>query len=1101
MAKTLSYADAALLLGGRDNPVVTALDRATGGLMLAAVPAFPAVLGWFDAKVEFARLGQDLVRGFVERRSGLSRYGRTQRIEAAHSVLVVTAYFEALAASDLPFRFTDLDLSRAEQESLASAAAIEATGSVASSGLASPVPLPRPYEPEEQFQKRLLHYYSQLSAGMAAFIRGLHIADVLSESADQRATAVLRSLPKLAVEHYAELFRQLAVDFPEVALWTASRDHTATRSEIRDLGSALSTLHRLLNDISTGRAPDERRKSLASAYVATLGRPIVESTDTPQGLKIPTLAHAYVEPMFRTARLDADVQASEEQWWTQQPLREDLEEFITGHLTSPGSTVAPLLVLGQPGSGKSVLTKVLAARLPAADFLPIRVVLREVPADAVLQDQIEHAIKAATGERIEWPALVRSAPDALPVVLLDGFDELIQATGVSQTDYLVNIARFQRRETDQGRPVAVVVTSRTSVADRARPPEDTVALRLEPFDAERVGAWLTIWNSTNKEQLIARGLEPLPASTVLRHPDLAGQPLLLLMLALYDADDNGLQRLAGDLGRGELYERLLRNFARREVTKHRPSLSERLLSQAIDEELHRLAVVGLAMFNRGSQWIIETELETDLAALFGPTPAVNRRDLRAPLGAAENVLGRFFFIHRSQASRDGAELSTYEFLHATFGEFLVARLVWLAMHEVAARHAATAFPHSSSQADDDRLHALLSFTPLSSRAPIISFLTERADAMSAADRSKRTDLVIQLFRAAHDPRPARTYADYQPRRLALTTRHAAYSANLVLLAVCLAKNLTAAELFGSTTERVALWHREVLLWRSQLNSDDWSGIAHTLTLHRIWDGDLRDIQLELAAGEIKPPPVDPVWTYELRNPDDRIDVYGQHSPAVLSRKGYLQCGNLDDVALHALAPLLNQLGSTVNAFVGFGDDYGSTANALLQAWLLPLREATSEERQLIYLRCARIAVSRALSDDDRPLYARLLVDRLATDSDASLALVAEVLQLFMTSHALTNSEEGKVTLARCGLAFLNVLQSVQAPNEERVAETLLSVLSWPSEQDPRPVAQVWVRLAELGYFADDHHVDGWPAWPDLTERLFTANVRNRNRKRERGGRR
>ncbi|WP_328375832.1 hypothetical protein [Micromonospora zamorensis] len=1100
MAKTLSYADAALLLGGLDNPVVTALDRVTGGLLLAAVPAFPAVLGWFDAKVEFARLGQDLVRGLVERRSGLSRYGRTQRIEAAHSVLVVTAYFEALAASDLPFRFTDLDLSRAEQESLASAAAIEATGSVATSGLASPVPLPRPYEPEEQFQERLLLYFSELSAGMMAFIRGLHIADVLSESSERRAAAVLHSLPKLAVERYAELIRRLAVDFPEVALWSASRDHAATRAEVRDLGPALSILHRLLSDISTGRVPDERRTSLANAYGATLDRPIVESTDTPRGLQIPTLAQAYVEPMFRTARVDADVRASEEQWWIQQPLREDLEEFVTGHLTSSEATVAPLLVLGQPGSGKSVLTKVLAARLPSADFLPIRVVLREVPADAVLQDQIEHAIKAVTGERLEWPALVRSAPDALPVVLLDGFDELLQATGVSQTDYLVNIARFQRREADQGRPVAVVVTSRTSVADRARPPEDTVALRLEPFDEERVGAWLTTWNSTNREHLIARGLEPLSASTVLRHPDLAGQPLLLLMLALYDADGNGLQRLAGDLGRGELYERLLRNFAAREVTKHRPSLGERDLDRAIDEELHRLAVVGLAMFNRGSQWIIETELETDLTALFGPTPTADRRDLRAPLGEAENALGRFFFIHRSQASRDGAELRTYEFLHATFGEFLVAWLVWLALHEVAARHAATAFAHSSSQADDDRLHALLSFTPLSSRAPILSFLTERADAMSAADRSGLTDLVIQLFRAAHDPRPARTHADYQPRRLALTTRHAAYSANLVLLAVCLARNLTAGELFGLTTDRVAPWHREVLLWRSQLSSEDWSGIGQILTLRRIWDGALRDIQLELAADEVEPPPVDPAWTYELPNPGDRIDVYGQHRPAVLSRKGYLQCGNLDDVALHTMAPLLDYLGATVNTFVGFGnDDYGSAAHALLQAWLLPLREATSDERQRSYLRCARLAVSRALNEDERPLYARLLVDRLATDPDVSAALVAEVLQLFMTSRALTTSEEGKATVARCGLAFLNVPQSAQTPDEKRVAETLISVLSWPSEQDPRPVAQAWVRLAELGYFADDHHVDGWPGWPDLTERLFAAN--QRNRRHERGGRR
>jgi hypothetical protein len=54
------------------------------------------------------------------------------------------------------------------------------------------------------------------------------------------------------------------------------------------------------------------------------------------------------------------------------------------------------------------------------------------------------------------------------MVMLDGFDELLQATGVSQSDYLEKVAEFQRREADQGRPVAALVTSRTAVADRAR---------------------------------------------------------------------------------------------------------------------------------------------------------------------------------------------------------------------------------------------------------------------------------------------------------------------------------------------------------------------------------------------------------------------------------------------------------------------------------------------------------------------------------------------------------------------------------------------------------------------------------------------------------
>ncbi|MGH3760180.1 hypothetical protein [Actinophytocola sp.] len=38
---------------------------------------------------------------------------------------------------------------------------------------------------------------------------------------------------------------------------------------------------------------------------------------------------------------------------------------------------------------------------------------------------------------------------------------------------------------------------------------------------------------------------------------------------------------------------------------------------------------------------------------------------------AQTVIGRFFLVHEAQASRDNARLKTYEFLHATFSEYLL----------------------------------------------------------------------------------------------------------------------------------------------------------------------------------------------------------------------------------------------------------------------------------------------------------------------------------------------------------------------------------------------------------------------------------------------
>lgn len=681
--------------------------------------------------------------------------------------------------------------------------------------------------------------------------------------------------------------------------------------------------------------------------------------------------------------------------------------------------------------------------------------------------------------------------------MLDGFDELLQATGVSQTDYLVKIAKLQLREADQGRPLAVIVTSRTSVADRARAPEGTVALRLEPFDDKRVERWLSTWNTSNALHFAAHGLDSLTSAAVLRHRDLAGQPLLLLLLALYDADGNPLQKLSGDLGQGELYGRLLRAFAAREVLKHRPSLADHHLKQAVETELHRLSVVGLAMFNRGTQWITEADLESDLTALFGSPKISDHQGLRAPLTASESVLGSFFFIHRSQASRNGFELRTYEFLHATFGEFLVARFVWLALREAAARHAVSTFGLGAGIANDDRLQALLSFVPLSSRAPILGFLVERASVLSAAERTTLTDFVIKVFRTTHEPRPPHAYVGYQPRRLPVTARHAAYSANLVLLAVSLADTLTAGRLFAATVDRVQAWHREVLLWRSQLSSEDWSGIGNALALHRIWDGEQRDVGLEVATGEIKPPPISPAWTYEVSGWGDRVDFYGQHSAKVLLRKGYLQCGNLDDVILHTLTPLLSELGKAVNTFSGSdSEDYVSAAHMLMGAWLLPLNEVTDEKRRHIYLRCARMAASLALDADERIRYASLLLDRLATDSDASVTLMVEVIQIVSGFQDLATSEIIKSAAARCGLARLEPFSWAYDTDAERLAELLIFILSAPSRRDSLPISQVWVRLAEAGVFRVDQYENCWPQWPDLSERLFQAMRATRPKKRK-----
>ena len=117
--KALGYRDAVMLLGG-DPPALAALDRAlAGALSVATGGVSGAVLNVFDAQGRIIRLGRDVVTGLRDRLRGAGRVDRMQRLEAAHAVIVVAAYFECLATASLPFAVSDLKITRHQQIVLA----------------------------------------------------------------------------------------------------------------------------------------------------------------------------------------------------------------------------------------------------------------------------------------------------------------------------------------------------------------------------------------------------------------------------------------------------------------------------------------------------------------------------------------------------------------------------------------------------------------------------------------------------------------------------------------------------------------------------------------------------------------------------------------------------------------------------------------------------------------------------------------------------------------------------------------------------------------------------------------------------------------------
>ncbi|MFC7728894.1 NACHT domain-containing protein [Actinomadura keratinilytica] len=402
-----------------------------------------------------------------------------------------------------------------------------------------------------------------------------------------------------------------------------------------------------------------------------------------------------------------DTRVADESWWWRRPVHDDIDLLLAAHLTTPEATRLPLLLLGHPGAGKSLLTEMLAARLPPSGYTVVRVPLRRVDAGAPVYDQIQQALDQATHRRINWWELADQSAHTIRVVLLDGLDELIQAAG-DRNAYLQDVVDFQRREAEQERPVVVVVTSRTVVADRVRIPTGTPVVKLENFDGDQIATWISVWNQVNAAAIESGRIRALTLDTASAQPELASQPLLLLMLALYCADPS-LPPLESEASEAVLYRRLLETFTQREVAKTLSGARPDVVEEAVHDQLWRLSIASFAMFNRGRQDVTDIELGADLAALEGDSPGPGRN-----AGLGRRLIGRFFFVHAAEArtvQADDGRRSSYEFMHATFGEYLMAaHVVELLVETADTAFAGRRGPH---EPNDEMLFALLSHQPLS----------------------------------------------------------------------------------------------------------------------------------------------------------------------------------------------------------------------------------------------------------------------------------------------------------------------------------------------------------------------------------------------------
>jgi hypothetical protein len=712
---SIGYKDAVQLLAPDDSALVNALDRALGlGLLVATVFSPSSALPYFDLKNELITQLQKLMSGLKERVRKSGRVEYEQLLIAAHAVIAMTAYSEILSE-----RIQKLDGSdQIQRELLQWEARVSPKGTSRKSHRTqfvewadqTMIPSPGPTTPVEEVVKELGKVYQNLSAHAFDYISGLSCWNKLTYDQQRKIEAALTSgVPKQAIVRYREHFIRLAVEIPEFMSWILLNEGPATRKMIQDkqfsnkeemqetiaqFGKSLSRIETkitaeraALGDLPSvlaemlSRATASRRnvaRAIAEnhkIHQLVLEKPMLEPRLSGEldMISFPSCIAGYINPDYRltrTQRSDEGRLLAREDTWRRRNVRSGLGGFLAGYLKSEDATAQPLLVLGNPGSGKSLLSKILAARLPAQEFAAVRVELRHVRIFQDIVDQIDLELHRQTNSRYSLQDLTDDRGQITRVVIMDGLDELLQLSprgGLGR--YLEWLTEFQETENLLGHPVIVVVTARTIVMDRIYVPSRTVVIKLEDFNHDQILSWIRAWNRQNAAYFAHRGLQKLDTKSITRQHHLARQPLLLALLALYDAEQNAL-RNAENLSQAELYQRIFHRYLEREVEKIDLPVRKREQEPLIEQRFRELSTIAIGMLNRGERFITRHDLIEDFNA-----SEIGRESSHAEPTSVDDAVGQFFFLYRARAMEEETPIEGYEFIHATFGEFLAARMI------------------------------------------------------------------------------------------------------------------------------------------------------------------------------------------------------------------------------------------------------------------------------------------------------------------------------------------------------------------------------------------------------------------------------------------
>lgn len=618
---------------------------------------------------------------------------RYEHAKIAHILIVFAAYFDSIKMY-LPNEEKAINLSDKEKFTLTDEGVrkylqyltkkVESKASIrAIEVFESDLSMPNTIENISVFLCKLQKFYDILNNEFIAFFEKLSFWEELKEKDKDVFLGVLRLIPVKAVENYQKQYYELSVKFNDFFIWGNIQEHKEIKQSI-DVG-----FEKISKQIVTyyGKFREEKARETLEKYERKYSSFVDESiidisemgSVSTEDVVFPSKRNIFVPQSFQALIYKNDMRL-EQDAWKHCDERENIGKFISDTLRHPVTGELPLLILGLPGAGKSLLCNMLAAQILFHEYYVIIIKLRDTIADETISQQISQQMKRDFSNACTWDDIADSGITKPILLIFDGYDELLQASGRTHSDYIKKIAEFQKDQKNiYNIFVRCLITSRTILIDKALIKEGTPVIKLSDFNDQRIELWSNIWNQKNNSFFIKNGLSPFEIDKSSKIYELARQPLLLLMLALYDSNKNALKQQKS-MNSTQLYNSLILEFISREKNKEYQFRSKEKFEQKkiIEKEVRKISIAALGMYNRKALYIRSTELQSDIE--FIEQQEHYREELKdAELKESDKLLGSFLFIHKSK-SRDIVEKeeirnAAYEFLHNTFGEFLAAHYI------------------------------------------------------------------------------------------------------------------------------------------------------------------------------------------------------------------------------------------------------------------------------------------------------------------------------------------------------------------------------------------------------------------------------------------